>query len=355
MRPLLLLSVLLLAGCTFLHRTPVAKPAAFLGGTASVQTSTTAAQTATDTAKTADAERLAKLRANVDAAATAPHIEQAPVAVNELTVAQGRLSDVKPDPVEQAAAAERRMLVEQGRADEARQNAMAAAKDGEAKAAELVQLKAKAEQLARERDKAVADFAAQADANRIANQKAIDSALKAQKDAEDRQHNAMLHEQASKLTWIGISCISAAIAISALVGFFGSLIVLRKLGIYLIALAGIGFLFLGAAQIISQWWFMWACVIAIIGILVAVGAWAWRHQKRGDLAQEMQARTTKVAAVATTVVPILDSAYEQAEGSVKDWLDTHLFRRLSSAMDRSTKATVHEIRATSATPANTES
>lgn len=55
------------------------------------------------------------------------------------------------------------------------------------------------------------------------------------------------------------------------------------------------------------------------------------------------------------IVPILDDAYDKAEAPIKEWLDTHVFNRLSSAMDRSTKATVHEIRATSATPANTES
>ena len=73
--------------------------------------------------------------------------------------------------------------------------------------------------------------------------------------------------------------------------------------------------------------------------------WAYRHQRRGDLAQELAARTGKVAAVARTAVPVLDAAYDEADEAVKAWLDEHVFARLSSAMDREAKATVHEVRA----------
>ena len=339
----ILLPALLLAGCMSVQ--PVAKPAATSGAGDQVQHSATAANEAQTAADTAERERLAKVRANVDAAATAPNIEAAPVAVNELTVAQGRLADVQPDPSEQAAAAERRALVEAGRAEEARANAIVAAESGRKDAVRIRELEAEAAALRAERDRVVAEFTAQAEKNRIENQKAIDAAVAQAKRARDEQHNAMLHAQAEKLTWIGTGCISTAILAGVGIGVFGSLLVLRKLASYLVALAAVGFLFLGAAQIVSQPWFMWACAGVILVGIVWAGVWAWRHQKRGDLATELQSRTAKVAGVAKTVVPILDDAYESATAETREWFDQHVFSRLSSLMNREEKATVHEIRA----------
>ena len=339
--PLLLALLLALAGCV---AQPVSKPAVPAGAGEQIGSAQTDASNADAAAKAAEKERLERLRANVDAAASAPNIEAAPVAVNELTVAQGRLSDVKPDASEVAAAAERRALVEAGRAEEARQNALAAAEQGRKDAAELTILRGEAARLALERDKLARDLLTQAERNRLDNQKAIDAALAEARKAQDQQRNAMLHEQAGKLTWIGIGCISAAISIAVLVGFFGSITVLRRIGLYLLALAVVGFLFLGAAQIIAQPWFMWACAGVILVGCFWFGVWAWRHQKRGDLAAELAARSAKVAAVAKTAVPVLDTAYEQANAEVKAWLDANVFDRLSSMMNRDEKATVHEIR-----------
>ena len=280
----------------------------------------------------------------MDAAAAAPNIDAAPVAVNELTVAQSRLSDVTPDPQEQAAAADRRALVETGRADEARKNALAAVEQGRKDSAELVQLREHARKLATERDNLAADLVAQAERNRIENQKAIDAALAAAKKAQDEQRNTMLQAQGEKLTWIGTGCISVAILAAVGIGFFGSFLVLRKLAIYLVALAAVGFLFLGAAQIITQPWFMWVCAgIILLGALLGA-IWAWKHQKRGDIASELAIRSGKVAAVAKTAVPVLDAAYEQADEATRQWLDAKIFDRLSSLMNREEKATVHEIR-----------
>ena len=335
------IALLALAGCV---AQPVSKPAVPAGAGEQIGSAQTDASNADAAAKAAEKERLERLRANVDAAASAPNIEAAPVAVNELTVAQGRLSDVKPDASEVAAAAERRALVEAGRAEEARQNALAAAEQGRKDAAELTILRGEAARLALERDKLARDLLTQAERNRLDNQKAIDAALAEARKAQDQQRNAMLHEQAGKLTWIGIGCISAAISIAVLVGFFGSITVLRRIGLYLLALAVVGFLFLGAAQIIAQPWFMWACAGVILVGCFWFGVWAWRHQKRGDLAAELAARSAKVAAVAKTAVPVLDTAYEQANAEVKAWLDANVFDRLSSMMNRDEKATVHEIR-----------
>ena len=139
MTRLLPIAILALAGCV---AQPVSKPAAPAGAGEQVVTAQTVASNAEAAAKDAERERLSKLSANVNAAATAPNIEASPVAVNELTVAQGRLSDITPDPQEQAAAAERRALVEAGRAEEARQNALAAAEAGRRDAALIVELRA---------------------------------------------------------------------------------------------------------------------------------------------------------------------------------------------------------------------
>ena len=336
---LLALALLALAGCSSVP--PQAKPSA---PPAAIAPDPKPANDAQSSVNAAAQERLSKLSANVNAAATAPNIEASPVAVNELTVAQGRLSDVMPDPVEVAAAAERRALVESGRAAEARANAEVAAGQGRDDAVRIAELQATATSERARADAAVAAYAAQAEKNRIENQKAIDAALADARKAQDKQRNAMLHEQAGKLTWIGIGCISAAISIAVLVSVFGSIMVLRRIGLYLLALAVVGFLFLGAAQIIAQPWFMWACAGVILVGCIWFGVWAWRHQKRGDLAAELAARSAKIAAVAKTAVPVWDAAYEDATSEIKAWLDAHVFDPLSSVMNREEKATVHEIR-----------
>ena len=344
MRPLaaialLALALLMLAGCSSVP--PQAKPSA---PPATIAPDPKPANDAQSSVNAAAQERLSKLSANVNAAATAPNIEASPVAVNELTVAQGRLSDVMPDPVEVAAAAERRALVESGRAAEARANAEVAAGQGRDDAVRIAELQATATSERARADAAVAAYAAQAEKNRIENQKAIDAALADARKAQDKQRNAMLHEQAGKLTWIGIGCISAAISIAVLVSVFGSIMVLRRIGLYLLALAVVGFLFQGAAQIIAQPWVMWACAGVILVGCIWFGVWAWRHQKRGDLAAELAARSAKIAAVAKTAVPVWDAAYEDATSEIKAWLDAHVFDPLSSVMNREEKATVHEIR-----------
>lgn len=336
---LLALALPVLAGCSSVP--PQAKPSA---PPAAIAPDPKPANDAQSSVNAAAQERLSKLSANVNAAATAPNIEASPVAVNELTVAQGRLSDVMPDPVEVAAAAERRALVESGRAAEARANAEVAAGQGRDDAVRIAELQATATSERARADAAVAAYAAQAEKNRIENQKAIDAALADARKAQDKQRNAMLHEQAGKLTWIGIGCISAAISIAVLVSVFGSIMVLRRIGLYLLALAVVGFLFLGAAQIIAQPWFMWACAGVILVGCIWFGVWAWRHQKRGDLAAELAARSAKIAAVAKTAVPVWDAAYEDATSEIKAWLDAHVFDPLSSVMNREEKATVHEIR-----------
>ena len=196
---LLPIALLALAGCV---AQPVSKPAAPVGACEQIGSAQTDASNADAAAKAAEKERLEKLRANVDAAATAPNIEAAPVAVNELTVAQGRLADVKPDANEVAAAAERRALVESGRADEARQNALAAAEAGKRDAALIAELRATAARLAAERDSLAAELVAQAERNRIANEAALAK-------ARDEARNGVLRSQVAWLNRIGFGCMAS--------------------------------------------------------------------------------------------------------------------------------------------------
>ena len=188
MRPSILLVLpLLLAGCPSIPQP--AKPSVPAGVQAPDPKPANDAQAASDAAAQ---ERLSKLSANVNAAATAPNIEASPVAVNELTVAQGRLSDVKPDPVEVAAAAERRALQEAGRAAEARANAEVAADQGRTDAVRIAELQATATSERARADAAVAVYAAQAEKNRIENQKAIDAALAGSRWMRNRRQSPCL-------------------------------------------------------------------------------------------------------------------------------------------------------------------
>lgn len=332
----ILAAAVLLAGCP--KAEPVAAPAAPLGAGAPVAAATQASNAAQAAADSAERERLAKVRANVDAAAAAPHIEAAPVAVNELTVAQGRLADVTPDPVEVAAAAERRTLVEAGRAEEARANALAAADAARKDAARIAALESESATLRAERDRITSEFAAQAERNRVAN----DQALAA---ARDEVRNGVLRDQVSKLTWIGIGACGLAAAAVGLGIAFGGIAAIRRVGPAAVALGVVGLGCLGAAQIIGARWFLPVCGAAAAILLTWFAVWAWKHQKRGDLAEELQTRTAKVAAVAKTAVPVLDDAYESASAETRAWLDDNVFARLSSLMNREEKATVHAIRA----------
>ena len=96
--PALVLLMLSLGGCVSTP-TPQAKPSA---PPAAIAPDPKPANDAQSSVNAAAQERLSKLRANVDAIVSAPNIEASPVAQNEGIVAQGRLSDVKPDPVEVA-------------------------------------------------------------------------------------------------------------------------------------------------------------------------------------------------------------------------------------------------------------
>ena len=352
--PALVLLMLALAGCP---KPDAAKPASAMGG--DVAAAATAANSAATSADNAEADRLSRLRANVDAAAAAPNIEAAPVAVNELTVAQGRLSDITPDPQEQAAAAERRALVEAGRAEEARQNAIAAAEAGRRDAALIVELRATAARLAAERDKLTAELIAQAEKNRIENQKAIDAALAKAKQARDELDNAERSKQVAWCNKIGFSALGIAVALMVGGWLLGGVAAIRKMGPAAGLVAFVGLCALWAARVLGHPWFMPGMTIALVVVLTWVILWWRKHDKRGDLNEELAKRGAEAKATLDKLVPVIDAVYREGtqtveevvetlkakgKSSVQDLLDSVLFSKLSEKLDRPEKDAVKRVR-----------
>lgn len=329
----------MLSGCQWIGRKPAPGPVAATGPATPASTLASASQAAGE-ARIASAgaasARDARLAADVQAAGDAldavpPRVADAKGA---LAVASGHLAGVAPDPVEAQALASASASRSAGDGVEADAAILALASQARTDAAELVQLRQRAAQAERDRDAAQAALIREGEhgAKRLA-------------DALDAERRGVLAGQVAKLSWIGIACCAvAALAIGAGIAI-GGVAAIRRVGPAAVALGVVGLGCLGAAQIIGARWFLPAVGIAGGGAVLWFAVWAYRHQRRGDLAQELAIRTGKVAAVAKTAVPVLDAAYEEADASVKAWLDAHVFDRLSGVMDKQDKATVHAIRA----------
>ena len=358
MTRLLPIALLALAGCV---AQPVSKPSAPAGAGEQIGSAQTDASNADAAAKAAEKERLEKLRANVDAAATAPNIEAAPVAVNELTVAQGRLADVRPDANEVAAAAERRALVESGRADEARQNALAAAEAGKRDAAVIAELRATAAKLATERDKLAADLITQAERNRVENQKAIDAALVKAKKARDELDNAERSEQVAWCNKIGFGALGVAVALMVGSWLLGGLVAIRKMGPAAGIIAFVGLCALWAARVLGHPWFMPGMTIVLVVVLTWVILWWRKHDKRGDRNEELAHRGAKAKATLDKLVPVIDAVYREGtqtveevaatlkggvKATIQQLLEAVLFSPLSAKLDTPEKDTVKQVRDT---------
>lgn len=332
-----LLLALLLGGCSAAS-SPIAQPAAptAFGEKAAAALST--AITARAGAEVAQQGSAGKLRANIDAAALALADGASESAAGELTVAQGRLALVTPDPVEAAAATERRTILAAGKEQEAKDAYAGAARQGTADATHNQELEAEANRLRLQADALAGELIATAERNRISNQKAID-------EATARANNQVLAGQVAKLNWAGAACMAVALGSLGLGLAIGGAAALSRVG-PLALVSGLGALIcFGAAQIVGAWWFVWAIGAAILVSVTWFAVWFYRHQKAGDVAAELAARSAKIATIAQKAVPVLDAAYDTAEAPVRAWLDEHIFTPLSGVMDDPTKATVHEIRA----------
>lgn len=326
----------MLSGC---HAVPAPGPATPTGASTHASTLTSATQASSEARSAlagASAGRDARLAADMQAASNAldavpPRVPDARAAVS---VAAGHLTGVAPDAAEAQSLASAERSRASGDAAGADAAIMALASQARTDAADLATLRQRAAKAEADRD------AAQAALIRAGEQGAAKLA-----QALDKERRGVLAGQVAKLSWIGIACCaSAALALGAGIAL-GGVAALRRVGPAAVVLGIVGLGCLGAAQIIGARWFLPVVGIAGGGAVLWFAVWAYRHQRRGDLAQELAARTGKVAAVAKTAVPVLDAAYEEADAGVKAWLDEHVFARLSSAMGKEAKATVHAVRA----------
>ena len=329
----------MLSGCQWIGRKPAPGPATATGASTPAATLASASQAASEArslAAGASAGRDARLAADVQAAwialdAVPPRVGDARAAV---AVAAGHLAGVQADPAEAQALASAERARASGDASGADAAILALASQARTDAADLAALRQRAAKAEADRD------AAQAALIRAGEQGAARLA-----DALDKERRGVLRSQVAKLSWIGIACCAgAALALGAGIAI-GGVAALRRVGPAAVVLGVVGLGCLGAAQIIGARWFLPVVGIAGGGAVLWFAVWAYRHQRRGDLAQELAARTGKVAAVAKTAVPVLDAAYEEADEGVKAWMDEHVFARLGTLMDKQDKATVHEIRA----------
>lgn len=214
---------------------------------------------------------------------------------------------------------------------------LAAARANEAEALRvLAQAKADGE---RERAEAAAKL-----------QRVLDAQNDRIKKAEDEAKNQVRMAQVDALNKWGAGLAGAGILALGLAGVFGGIAALRVAGpIALLAILS-GMACFGMAQIVGQWWFMWAVLAAVVACAVIVAWWVIKKHKAGVLAEATKAKADKATGLLRSVIPVLDSAYDEADAAAKELLDKTVFSRLSSVMDKDQKAEVHQIRAEATKP-----
>lgn len=168
--------------------------------------------------------------------------------------------------------------------------------------------------------------------------------------AENEARNKAMLAQVSMFNEWGAWLTGAGVLALGLAGIFGGIAGLRTVGPIAALAVACGMACFGIAQIVGQPWFKWA-VLGIVTVVLGVCAW-WvvRKYKQGVLKEAAEAKVAKLSGALQQVVPVLDQAYDEASADVRDVLDKLIFSRLSSAMDKEQKATVHEVRAVSSQP-----
>lgn len=258
----------------------------------------------------------------------------------ELSIADARLDKVKADEDELEEGRKRNTLIDQGRIQEARTATQIAIDSAKADAVALAEAKTHIESLTKERDEAVQKKnSADAELTKAVNeyQKKAEQNKKDYDARLEEAQQAMMKEQARGLNIGGFICMllfGAGLAFGGLPGlqktwFFGVLAVIC----------------FGLAQIISQPWFMWACLIALIVVVgLAIFFLIRRHQLDAKQS-EANVQANRLNEILATVVPVLDEAYEKGTEAEKKILDEKVFTPLGKAMNREEKAIVHLIRA----------
>jgi chemotaxis protein histidine kinase CheA len=304
-----------------------------------------AAAAASSDQQKADAKNLADVNAARQANTANPNGPPKVEVDENLGIVVNRLGTVAPDPAEVAATAQARALLEEGKATEAQneyQQLSGSAKDlaGQVAAAQVKTDQANQALEAAKQTQAAAQqtFVQQLAQNKVANEQAVDAKISS-------IQSGWIHHQILLLNIAGFLCI---LIVGLGVGF-GGLAGVRVVWPFLV----IGLMCLGLAQIVAQPWFKWACLTTgLVGFGVVIW-WVWDHYKQGNLAIAATAKVSQVSGVVNAVVPVLDQAYDAADGPTKDFLDKIIFDPLSKAMDASSKAVIHQTRAAQVNPNET--
>ncbi len=356
MRSFSILFLMAFTGCQWMpHRSVSSAPSSspIASSQAAADGAALAASAARDREEAAAREVVSRVLVNVQTAKaqndTQPPGTATTVVAGELGIAESRLSNVVPSADERVAAAQRQALVASGKADEARSAYASATSAARALADELAKAKAataSAEATAaaakqHERE-AVASYQATIAADAAATAKQIADLKAAHKEELARQNEAVLHDQVRWLNWAAAGCL-AIFLLGIGFGQIAGAKIVWPFGL-------IAAMLLGLAQIISQWWFVWAAGSALAVAAVAVGWWVWSHYRAGTLAADSKKKAEQLGDVTKALVPVLDKAYSSASDPLKALLDEKVFGPLNSLMDSATKATVHAIRAEQETP-----
>lgn len=336
LRAIALILSIVLAGCSTPAKTVVAPTGHKTEAREEIADVRTEAQLETDAVReTRDSQAAASLAA-ISAATEIFETLKEEAAFREAAHAF-KAFGVTPKPADLAKAIERTILTLRG----ARDAVVAAYKTAETESrALLLDLVEKSKQLeaakaaetkAREEARVEREESAKKLADELARiQASHDKQLAELRDGE-------LKFQARTLTCSGI-LFAALFGLSA--GFGGVAGVKKAWPFLLLALMA-----LGLAQIVSQPWFKWAILgAATIGV-VGLGYWIWDHNRTGRLKDEAEKKAVELKKFASSIVPILDQAYDDGSQTTKDVLDTYVFDPLTDKMGDQTKALIHRLRA----------
>lgn len=344
-------AMLALTGCQLIRRAPKSPPAPVvvvppLGDSTRDEISNLKAQvsTANDLAQRAAGAVFGAQDANASNPAGLPR---------EATAAQlAEAAAALPDPTaeQRAVKAEQNARALRGELDAVRAEIGVAVDEATRLRGELDRARqesvAIAQAAARERAEAAAKLQRQ-----FAEMSARITAANAARDAAKLEAaNQVLADQVTWLNRTAVACSGLAVLSFGLAAAFGGIMAIRSVGPFSAIIGFAGLCAFGLAQIVGAWWFKWA-ILAIVAIILGICAWwVWRHHKRGTLAADAAAKLTKTKAAFAPVVKTLDEVYDEGEAGVRDLMDKLIFSRLSSRMNSSEKATIHEVRAETPTP-----
>ena len=311
---------------------------------AATDTATKTADEAAANAVRKDAERDAKVLANVNHARERnqdnPDGTPKTVVDGDLQVAQGLLSDVQPDPAEVAARERDAKLVEAGKAAEARANYANAAQDARKLTEELAAARIEAQNALAERDAARqreatarANFIAQLEQNKRDNQAAIDklnAEHQKQLDAERRWFLRMV-------SYALVGCAVVSILIGAFLTYSkvqtGDIF---KAGITAAVFGGGAAFALTCAWTINQPWFKWVVIgggsLGLVGGII----FAWTEVQDAKRNKQRHIEADEAEETLVELQNVLDKELPK---------DAPLFQKLSSKLDRKHKALLNELKA----------